>query len=135
MPDFQRLIDIKYLLDPRPTYNFEFTWPLVILFSIALVAGIVLSLNLLKKRFYWSGRIGQWLRWLGFIGLVLTFFRYQGIPFLSLRIYFYILALGFLAWLATIVRSFKLLTVKQIEEIKRQETYDKYLPRPKRKRV
>ncbi len=134
MIDFQRLIDFQYLLDPRPTYNFEFTWPVLIIFGIIFLAGIILATPI-GKRFVWSNRIGQWLRWLGFLGLVLLFFRYQGIPFLSIRIYYYVLVLAFLAWLSVIIRDLKQVKVKHSEEIKRQETYDKYLPRPKRKRV
>ncbi len=134
MLDIQKLIDIRYLLDPKPSYNFAFFVPTFVVMSIAFIVGIVLA-TAYFRRYVWSEMIGQWLRWFGFTGLILLFFRYEGIPFLSIRIYFIILTLGFFVWLIMILRNFRLIRESQIEKARRQESYDKYLPRPKRKRA
>ena len=135
MLDFHKLIDISYLLDPHPSYNFLFLFPLVVVFSLLLTGGIALSLIRPLRAYIWSGQIGQWARWFGFTGLLLLFFRYQGLIYLSTRIYFYFLLFGFLAWLVYILRHLKSIRPMSSEQTIRQESYDKYLPRPKRKRV
>lgn len=132
--DIHKLFDLSYLLVTQPPYQFKFLIPFSILFGLCLIAGIILSVAKPLRSYYWSGPIAQWLRWFGFVGLIFTFFRNEGILYLGMRIWFYVLGLGFLIWLGYIIRDLRMVTPVSAEKAIRQSTYDKYLPRPKQQR-
>ncbi len=136
MIDWQRLTDIPYLLNPTPTYLWRFIGPLGIVTVVCLISGIILSFIKPLDRYPWRNPIAQWLRWLGSISLLLIFFRWQAISYASARILWYFLALGFLGWLAAILWPLWTRQKQQPNEpAKRYETFDKYLPRPKKTRA
>lgn len=135
MFDFRKLIDLPYLFESKPSYQFEFLTAFIAVFTILFLVGILFSTLRPLRRLPWSGGIAQWLRWFGFLGLVLTFFRSQGIPYLSMRFLFYLLGFGFLLWLGFIWRNIAKLPAILKEQAIRQETYEKYLPRPKKTRA
>jgi len=62
-----------------------------------------------------------------FIGLVLLFFNYELIPFLSARFWFLLWAAGIIVWLFFI---FKILAIipKQKKLLKEEREYKKYIP-------
>jgi hypothetical protein len=132
MIDWHRLIDIQYLLDPNPGYEFRYWIGLIIISGITLGAGILLSLAKQLKGQIWRDPIAQWLRWAGGLSLILLFCRYEGLPYLSIRLWWYLLALGLLLWMAWIIRNNQINRPDPKEETKRYQTFDKYLPRPKK---
>jgi hypothetical protein len=134
MIDFSKLIDINYLLDPNPGFDFLFLIPFTVIFGLFLLTGIIFGLIKQLNRSLIIAAVAQWLRWLGALGLILVFARYETLPYLSLRILYYLLALGFLIWLVIIIRKAAKVTPVSSEQTIRQQTYDKYLPRPKRRK-
>ena len=131
--NIRQFISSQYLLDPHPNPDFALLWPLVAVFGLIFLIGCVVSLVRRLRSWPWRDRLAQWLRWLGFTGLLLLFARYQSLPYLSPRITWYILLLGFLGWL-----SFIWYKVRQEKKVKKQDnrfdTFEKYLPRPRQKR-
>lgn len=129
MIDFSKFINLSYLTDATPDSDFQFLLTFAIFFGLLLLAGIVLAILAWKQKKTWQGPIGNWFRWFGIAGLFLTFARQQGLPFLSMRLLYYFLALGFFGWLTLIVRQLQRDQQLQAEKAKRYETFDKYLPR------
>ncbi len=131
MIDFRKLIDIRYLLDPNPGYDWQFLYPVLVIVVLALVSGIALSFIRPLAKTGWRDPIAQWLRWLSAVSLVLIFFRYEGLLFLSVRLLWYLVGLGFLVWLGTIIRQLRQIVPTIKEKTERYQTFEKYLPRPK----
>ena len=135
MIDLSKFGNISYLLDPNPTYQFMFFWPLLVVGVITFATGIIIAILRLNKleKVPWAGPIGQWLRWFGFAALFLLFCRYEALPFLSIRLILLIVMLGFLVWLGYIVRVLRSTQPHSDKKTIRNDTYEKYLPRPKKR--
>lgn len=73
-----------------------------------------------------------WLLGFGILGLLLVFFAWQAIPYLSVRILFIIIFIAIIFWLIyKILNISKFKTsLEEFEEVKKRE---KYLPRKKSK--
>lgn len=125
---------LQFLIDPTPIVSPTVTTTLLVVFTILFLKGILASTAQPLRRIFWLEAIAQWLRWLGFLGLLLTFFLSQQIIYLAMPIWLILLGCGFLIWLVVIVRNLRTVPTQQKQQTIRQETYDKYLPRPKQKR-
>jgi hypothetical protein len=127
-------MNLQFLIDPTPSVGFSVILPLLVAFAILFLIGILVSTIKKLKAIFWLEAIAQWLRWLGFLGLLFTFFLSQDVIYLAMPIWLVVLGFGFLVWLVAIVRNLRTVPQQLKQQTIRQETYDKYLPRPKQKR-
>lgn len=121
-----------YLFDPMPDTISAFFWIFSVFFIITIIGSVVL------KKVITQGLSKKLLRsypktffWLGITGILLEFFRYERVPYLSMRIVIYVLALSIIilsirmgyVWFKVYPRAYK----NSIDEIEKK----KYLPKKK----
>lgn len=133
MIDLKKLFDLKYIFDSNPGFNFKFTIPALIIFGLMMAAAIILSWRIKQKRLE-KVKIGliRLLATTGVFGLLLLFFRNQGIMFFSTRILWIILFLVFLFWLVRISWYILRVMPKEVRQEQKKNEFEKYLPRIKR---
>jgi len=109
-------------------------------FSLKIVLGfiillIILSLasGVIKKRWakslyssFWSSLYTFFLT-NAILGLILTFFNYEMVPFLSSRFWFFLWAVGMLAWLFFIYRAIMKIPGKRAL-LEKEKEFKKYIP-------
>jgi len=122
----------SYLFNPQPGYDMQLL-SYFLIFFIVLVLLSVVSFVLLKKNkklpiaTIWM-HIYNWFLWIGAVGLVLLFFRYEGIAFVSMRFVLFLWLVAFILWGAYIVWFYKKkykVILKKYKEKKEKEKYFK----------
>jgi len=129
--------DSIYLYSAVPPYNQKFLMIMLIIFVIMGLGGWAVW-SLMKKRvnkkpLYGEirSRLASLLFTIGGIGLVLVFFEWQAIPYLSSRLLLAILLIIFLFWISSILRYIQRDFSWKLKDFEQHERYKKYLPRPK----
>ena len=125
------LLSYRFWLNMRPdalTPFFNYFFIALILFFLAASAAAWM-MKKLKKNIY--TRLWEKLFTLFsvnlFLGLLMMFFNYERIPFLSARFWFLIWGVGILVWAIYILKYFKTIPEKiRINEEKKEFT--KYIP-------
>ncbi len=125
--------NLQRLVENRPSYTEQSLLIMAIVLAFFFLAGIILSILPKLRGNLNAGNVAQLFRWFGTIGLLITFFRYESLPYAGLRIYTLVVVIGFCLWLAAIVRLWRAIKPTLKEQTIRQQTYEKYLPRPKKK--
>lgn len=128
---------VNYLFSRNPGQNFSFYTELIILIALLFVAAIVFSQIYKRRKKYdfafkrlfrkLSGR----LILLAILFTVLTIFRYENIPYFSMRILLYIGLLLLLYFLYKIVKTYKVDYPKEKQNspvTRSAATEKKYLP-------
>jgi len=111
---------------PHPVFRFLLILALFFLF-------VYLFFNIYKNRVAKTAYQKIWLRLKSFflvnsiILLVLLFFSYEVIPYLSVRILYLILLLTSVVWLFFILKQ-AMIIPKIKEEIKKEQEFRKYIP-------
>lgn len=124
------------------TWNFWFSarpgaftgWSLkVVLGFIILLIILSIASGVIKKRWskslyssFWSGLYAFFLTNAA-IGLVLTFFNYEMVPFLSSRFWFLFWVIGMLVWLFFIYRLVIKIPGKRAR-LEKEKEFKKYIP-------
>lgn len=106
-------------------------WAALIFFSILVIASVALKVVDYKKdRLLEKGlrKIAKFSGWLGVLGWLILFFRYQFVPLLSLRAFYLVWLAVALAGVYFIIKYF----TKSLPELQRREEerrrIEKYLP-------
>ena len=133
--DFRKFFNWQYLIEKNPDVRFSFLLPLVVIFALMFLAGILLPLWL-KRRFKkiapyreLAARIQTELLVVSLLGLLLVFFRNQGIPYLSARILLVILGLYFLYALFAFVYYYKKRFARELATWQEEERKLRYFKR------
>jgi hypothetical protein len=139
---------INYLINPDIPFVSPFVITGVGISLFLLISGILIPVVMKRLmastgRFYakpelWLRLFVAWAgiwRWLGLIWLLFFLLRYEGLPPFTMRIWVYIVILPFLVWMWLAWQKERRLTPALERQSTRHEHYDKYLPRPKSKRV
>ena len=133
--DFRKFFNWQYLIERNPDVRFSFLLPLVVIFALMFLAGILLPLWL-KRRFKkiapyreLAARIQTELMVVSLLGLLLVFFRNQGIPYLSARILLVILGLYFLYALFAFVYYYKKRFARELATWQEEERKLRYFKR------
>ena len=132
-----RFLSLKYYFTPLPDPNFQFT-KLTLLIGLLLILGGI-AFGIYRKKYLkdpiakkilkiYPGR----LKLYGFLVLVLLVFREQGIPYLSMRIWWFILLAFFLYTFLRLAFTYKKDYAKRQERMKKNVIRQKYLPKKKR---
>ena len=105
----------------------------LIFFILMLVAAIVLfvlsnkkGLESYVKRLL--AKIASLLGWMGAVALILFFFRYEAVPFLSRRFWYGLWCVGIIIWIVFILRYWLKEVPRQRQERIAKERLKKYLP-------
>ena len=132
---------INYLFSRNPGQNFSFYTELIILIALLIISAIVFSQIYKRRKKYdfafkrsfrkLSGR----LTLLAILFIVLTIFRYENIPYFSMRILLYASLLLLLYFIYKTIRTYKVEYPKEKLNAKVQETNpspkNRYLPNKK----
>lgn len=133
-----KLLNPSYLFNPAPSQSFLYFWPMLILFALIFFSSWyakqyirslpnpAISWELLKN-------VPTRIREFALLGLLLTFFRDQDIPWFGMR-FWTILLFALMALYAYKTREnyIKGMEVK-LSISHKEQVLDKYLPKPKKK--
>jgi len=133
----ERFLTLKYYLIPLPDPNFQFTKLTLLIGVLLIIVGI--AFEIYRKKYLkdpiskkilkiYPGR----LRLYGMLVLLLLIFREQGIPYLSMRIWWFVLLAFFLYTFGKLAFSYKKEYAKRQERLKKNSWKRKYLPKKKR---
>lgn len=134
------LLSLKFWFSLRPEPLFPSSeFILLAIFAALVVASIVLKLISKNKKFDEHTkqrllRLNRMFLTMGLIGLFWLFFSYERAYILGARFLFLFWGIGFLVWLGFILRDFYKKLPKDREGKRNQEVFEKYLPKPKRKK-
>ena len=131
------LFNPAYLFNPNPSYDMKFFVYLATLFGILIILGLVsfVSARRNKKRKHAAvllSNVYNWLLTIGLGGMLLLFFRYEGIAMISMRFILLLWLLTFILWGIYILIFYKKGYKKMIKEYKEQIEKERYLKRKKR---
>lgn len=122
----------NFWFNPRPGAFISFSLQAVLVFIFLLVILSIIS-GIIKKRWFkslyssfWGGLYAFFLT-NGIIGLLLTFFNYEMVPFLSARFWFLLWVISMLVWLYFIYRVAAKIPAKRAQMEKEKE-FRKYIP-------
>ena len=131
-----KFLTLKYFFTPRPDPNFQFTKWMLAIGLILIITGIVLSFY---RKKYLKDQITKklikkypaHLRIYGILTLILLLVRETGIPYLSMRIWWFVLGGFFIYSLLKFLLTFKKEYQKRLVKAQKQGIVKKYLPRKK----
>lgn len=133
----ERFLNLKYYFHPLPDPNFQFTKLTLAIGVILVVAGFVahyyrkkvlkdpIAKKILKP---YPGK----LKLYGFLVLLLLIFREQGLPYLSMRIWWVILLAFFLYSFLRLAFTYKKQYSAREKRLNKNQNKSKYLPKKKR---
>lgn len=126
----KKLLEPGYIFEVSPSAEGLYRF-LAILFGLMILLAFILIIKAKKqeeifKKLY--SKIINLLLFSGFFGLVLLFFRFEGIPYLGSRLLMLILFVVAFVWFLLICYyKFRILP-REIENFKKQKIFEKYLP-------
>jgi hypothetical protein len=133
----ERFLSLRYYFIPLPDPNFQFTKLTLAVGLILLIAGFVSAYYLKHKlkdpiaKKILKNYPGK-LKIYGFVTLFLLGSRELGIPYLSMRIWWFILLVVFLYNAIKLGLSYKKDYEKRNNRLKKNQSKDKYLPGKKK---
>jgi small-conductance mechanosensitive channel len=131
-------INSLQLFKATPDYNANIVIGLLIISIILILKGIIIWL-LMKKISQkippyneLRNKLTSLLVTVGIIGLFLTLFAWQSIPYFSMRFLILLLVFILIIWIISILIYIKREFSRELDKFKRTERYKKYLPKQKR---
>lgn len=137
--DFSKVFKYDYIFEYIPSWNPRISVINFYIFGGIIFLGIIfviLERTLFKKRYFWqklSLKLTPLCYTIGTIGVILIFFRYQAIPFLSSRFLVYILILVTIIWIALITKYFIRNYPSEIKDYNIKNRIKRYLPKKNKK--
>lgn len=136
--NFDLLTKAYYLFDPVPSTISTFFWIFTAIFIVTIIWSFVLNKMIMqwpettkgvaKKLFKNSPKT---FLWLGVVGLLIQLFRYENVPYLSMRVITYGLVLLIVIFAAKMVyKRFKTYP-QELKNLKTVQEKNKYLPKKK----
>lgn len=136
------MIDLRPLINPTfwlntnpPPISADSERVLFFAFAVVMILGAIIRLVATRRKedrhvTETFNRLGNACVTMGFLGLVLFFFSFEGIPLLGARFWYLLWAVGFLYWLGMTLRYVvKVVPLERKAELERQAK-EKYLPKP-----
>lgn len=124
------LITLNYWFNMRAGELTNAAQWILIFFIVMLAIFYIISYIYSKKKglyFKIANRIKSFTITNGTIGLVLLFFTYEAIPFLSMRFWFMVWFISMIIWLVFIIRN--LLQIPKLKEaLEKEREFKKYIP-------
>lgn len=137
MIDIIKLTKLSFWFAMRPApMSKEFTIAAAVFFGLFIAAKIVLRIIMEKQKKLMtaadkklSNMIQSFCLTMGSLGLLWTFFAYEGLPILASRYWVLLWLLGAIIWAYFIVRYYALEYTDFKERLTAREKLEKYLPR------
>ena len=131
-----QFLTLQYYFAPLPNPDFQFTKLTLLIGLLLILSGIALSIY--RKR-YLKDAIAKKiikiypsrLKIYGFLVLVLLIFREQGIPYLSMRLWWFVLLAFFLYTFLKFAFSYKKEYSRRKNRVGKNAKKHKYLPKKK----
>lgn len=143
MFDFSQIFDYNYIFEYIPQWHSQYSWISWMIYLGILGIGIILVLvdKFTKQKKFFIGKLKNKIlpltNTVGIIGIILTFFRYQTIPYLSSRLLIYCLIFTAIVWILFILWYFLRKYPKErfeVEEEFRKKRYLKFKKIKKKRR-
>lgn len=135
-PILDRFLHLKYYFSPLPDPNFQFTKATLALGLLVILAGI--AFGIYRKKYMKDEAARKILKpypsklvTYGVLVLLLQGFREGGIPYLSMRIWFFVLLAFFLYTFIRLPFIYKREYARRVDRVKKNSSGDKYLPKKK----
>ncbi|RMD59012.1 hypothetical protein D6821_02125 [Candidatus Parcubacteria bacterium] len=132
-----KFLTLNYWFNLRPGMMVPTAFKIFILFLVVLATAALIN-GIIRRWMIEGGpykklsqRLGSFLSTQLVIGLVLLFFVYEEVPFLSARFWFLLWGASMLVWLFFIIK-FACRIPELITEQKKKEEFEKYLPSNKK---
>jgi predicted membrane channel-forming protein YqfA (hemolysin III family) len=138
MIDLKKLFDAGYLFDWLPPRESEIIFAFAVIFGLAIIlSGLVWVYFIRKERFEpilqaVRSRIVFWLFVSGLVGLLLVFFRWQGIPYFAGRIWLLAWLILSLLWAVALLGYLLKKFPKERSLYQERLLRERYLPKPKK---
>ncbi|MBI4175402.1 hypothetical protein HY523_02165 [Candidatus Berkelbacteria bacterium] len=135
--DLTKLLNSRYLFARRPEPNSELLFTFAILFGLILISSGLLWLYFSRRERYEPFlmrlriRLVRWSFTTGFVGLLLIFFRWQGIPYLSSRFFLLLWLVISTVWFLTLITYLLKKFPRERTITQSHQLREKYLPRAK----
>lgn len=133
----ERFLNLRYYFVPLPDPNFQFTKLTLLLGLLLILMGV--AFDIYRKKYLKDSIAKKMLKIYpgklkiyGFLILLLLVFREQGIPYLSMRIWWFVLLAFFLYSFLKLAFSYKKEYAKRQQRIRKNASKQKYLPKKKR---
>ncbi len=132
-----RFLSLKYYFIPLPDPNFQFTKiTLGIGILLILIGFVALKYRKTKLKDKIARKIlkpypGILIRY-GFYVLLLLLFRERGIPYLSMRVWWFVILALFIYYFIKLALTYKAEYEKRFKAIHRNQSRDKYMPKRKK---
>lgn len=131
-----RFLNLRYYFVPLPDPNFQFTKLTLLIGALLILCGV--AMGIYRKKYLkdsiarkilklYPGR----LKLYGFLILLLLLFREQGIPYLSMRLWWFVVLALFLYTFLSLAFRYKQEYSKRQKRMKKNAAKHKYLPRKK----
>lgn len=132
--DYKQFFELSYWFTANPgVLSDATTIAAAVFFGLFIVARVALAFSpryspaaLDKPGTLLMGKITTYLVTMGILGYLLLFFAYQMVPFLSMRFFFLVWALGAVLWAYQIWYFAATEVVRMREEIQKKEQMGKY---------
>lgn len=133
--DLSKLLDLSYLFYRFPPAGFS--WPIRIILLVVFIGSIVVAIcsaskikkNPINKKLWQKIQVWTWTN--GLIGLTLVGLREVRAIYLSARGVLLLFIIIMLIWLVFIIKFAKTKIPNKEEVTKKQEEFDKWLPKRK----
>lgn len=126
----EKLFQTSYLFEVTPNQEGLYKY-LIFVFGALILAGLILIFKTKKQDKIWKKYFAKIINLYlvtGFIGLVLIFFRFEGIPYLGSRLFLLLLGLIAIIWLINIIWYRYKILPKKILDNEKEKIFNKYLP-------
>lgn len=122
--NLKQLTSLSYLFDVNPPASFAFLYSLASAFLLLIIAGIAVHIFLkLKKGDSYLRNYLKKSPWklytFGLVGLALLWFRHEGIPYFSMRLWPLLLLAGFVVWFVFYLVSSRKIKAGRLAEAER----------------
>ncbi len=134
--DLKKFLDTSYIFEKTPPPISEYLYlTIVFFFFIALGIFFWLWYNRKTEFPFWKElrlRVFNLFFYVGLVGLVLVFSRWQGIPYGGSRFFMIIVFAIFIIWGLTII-YFRLAVIpEKIKKFSRKKQFERYLPQKRK---
>lgn len=136
--DLGKLVNWSYLFQSRPESNSELILALAILFAAAIVGSGIIWIMLVRRERTnpmlepIRQKLVNALFYTGFIGLLLVFFRWQGIPYFASRFWLLLWLIISIVWIGRIVYYLLKKFPKERSLFEERLVRERYLPKAKK---
>lgn len=133
----ERFLTLRYYFIPLPDPNFQFTKLTLLIGALLILCGF--ALGIYRKK-HLKDQIARkilkpypgLLRTYGLLVLVLLICREMGIPYLSMRLWWFVLLAFFLKSSIKLGFGYRSQYAKRSQQAKKKASRDKYLPKKKK---